>query len=165
MEEPAIKNKFEKYMPSTKFPEVKGNALQIGAALKKNKDICVIVEMAKQNKAQEARGANCFDWKSKIIMSLGVADIATILGYIVGRSKECKLIHKYPVDGPAEQQKTTVLEFKYSDKSDLGVKLSQRKAGEHEFAMMQVYLTPGEIEVLDVLLRHVLVKMYDSFDL
>lgn len=165
MNEP-FKNKFEKYMPSTKFPEVKGNALQMGVSVKKNKkDIGVIVEMAKQNKAQEGRGANCFDWPSKLLMSLGPNDVATILGYIVGRSKECKLIHKYPVDGPAEQQKTTVLELKYSDKSDLGFKLSQKKPGEHEFAQVQVYLTPGEIEVLDVLLRHVLIKMYDAFDL
>jgi len=162
--------KFAKYMPMASFPEKRGSALQIGISeyQRENKSTktVVMLEMVHQSKPKPPTGSteSGFDWaKDKIFMSLKDLEIAGIIGVIIGIKDELKVIHKHPIDGPEEQQKSSTLEVRMNDfrgTKNLLIKMGQKKPGSTEYTSVQIALQPEDFIVLRLILEGAIKKIY-----
>jgi len=157
--------KYAKYMPMSGFPAKRGSALQISTSVLKDKEtVRLFVEMAPQIKDKPPSGSteSPFDWNQKIFMALKEEEVGRFLACLRGRVGEMNLIHKFPIDAPKEEQKTSKLLVKqgeYNDTINWLVNLKQ-KIGLNDEVGYSVYLQPEEAEILIVLLEDCIRKMY-----
>jgi len=171
MEQQKYFKKFAKYMPMAAFPEKKGSALQIGISEYKRENkstkTVVMLEMVQQSKPKPPTGSteSGFDWANdKIFMSLKDLEIAGIIAVIVGLKEELKVIHKHPIDGPEETQKTSTLEVKMNDFrgiQNLVIKMGQKKPGTQDYTSIQIALQPEEFIVLRLVLEGAIKQIYN----
>jgi hypothetical protein len=157
--------KFAKYLPMPGFPTKVGTALQISITSTKDNVVKLFVELAPQvkNKPPTGSSESPFSWEKKIFISLKDEEVAKLLTVFKGRVKSTQIIHKFPIDGPAETQKTstlTVAESEYNGNINWKLGLGQ-KIGNGEQNFLQIYLQEEDIEILVVLLTECLKRMYN----
>ena len=158
--------KFAKYLPMGDFPNKKGGALQVSISqLKNNKSWRLFIEMAPQTKAKPPSGSTVspFDWEKKIFIALKEEEVGKLLALFRRRIKKVDIIHKYPMDAPPEQQKTTTLsitEGMYRDVVNWGVRLKQGM-GRETPQQEQLFLQAEDVEILTVILQTCIKRMYN----
>lgn len=150
--------KFAKYMPMSGFPQQVGHALQASITTDKRERVRFFIEMAPQTSAKPPSGSteSPFDWERKKFISLDDNEMGQLLSVFRGREQEIKIIHKYPNNVPASQQKLTGLTIRkgeFKGKVNWSVSLMQ-KMGDDKPETYQIYLGPGEVEVFMILLQN-----------
>lgn len=163
-----LPKKYAKYMPMSGFPAKKGSALQISISENKKDELNPItrlfVEMAPQVKDKPPSGSSesPFSWEKKIYISLKEEEVGQFLAVFRGTLQGVDIIHKFPIDGPPENQKLSTLSIVSGDfngKPNWKVALRQ-KVGNEEAVMLQVFLQPEDVEVLVVILQECIRRMY-----
>ena len=158
--------KFAKYLPMGAFPTKRGSALQVSISQQKNnKSWRLFIEMAPQTKAKPPAGSSVspFDWGKKIFIALKEEEVGKLLALFRGRIKKVDIIHKYPMDAPADQQKTTTLrlsEGEYNGKINWGCQLRQ-EVGREGPQQEQLFLQLEDVEILMVILQKCVERMYN----
>jgi hypothetical protein len=159
--------KFCKYMPVSSFPEKKGFALQASVSQDQKGRTRLFIEMAPQVKPKPPEGSteSPFDWEQKKFISLDDGEMADILACFHGYLKKVTIYHKFPVDAPPEKQKVTILnveEGEYNKVVNWRFALSQKIGGTtvDNTENFQVYIQPGEAEVLKIFITKALEKFY-----
>lgn len=157
--------KFAKYLPMGNFPTKKGAALQVSISQLKNKSWRLFIEMAPQTKAKPPSGSSVspFDWDKKIFIALKEEEVGKLLALFRRRIKKVDIIHKFPMDAPPEQQKTTTLnitEGMYKDVVNWGVRLKQGM-GRESPQQEQLFLQAEDVEILMVILQKCIENMYN----
>ena len=157
--------KFAKYLPMGNFPAKKGSAIQVSVSQLKNKSWRLFVEMAPQTKEKPKSGSTMspFDWGEKIFIALKEEEVGKLMALFRRRIKKVDIIHKFPIDAPPEQQKTTTLrltEGEYNGVVNWGVQLRQAM-GKQKPQQEQLYLQAEDVEILMVLLQNCIEKMYN----
>lgn len=155
--------KFCKYLPMS--GEKRGSALQASISKLSNSVVRFFIEMAPQTKAKPKAGSNesPFDWDKKIFISLKEEEVGKILALFSGRTNKVDVIHKFPIDAPPEQQRTTILsigESKYNEAVNWFVRLKQT-VGNNPSQQLQIFLQPEDVEILIVMLRKCIEQMYN----
>ncbi|MHC5056390.1 MAG: hypothetical protein ACYTKD_16965 [Planctomycetota bacterium] len=157
--------KFAKYLPMGGFPQKKGAALQVSISKLKSGSTRLFVEMAPQTKAKPPSGSSAspFDWDQKIFIALKEEEVGKLLALFRNRLSKVDIIHKYPMDAPPEQQKTTTLRLTAGDYNGVpnwGVQLRQAM-GKEKPQQEQLYLQPEDVEILMVILQTCVQRMYN----
>ena len=121
--------------------------------------------MAPQTKAKPPSGSSVspFDWDKKIFIALKEEEVGKLLALFRRRINKVDVIHKYPIDAPAEQQKTTILnvsEGEYNGVVNWGVRLKQ-KMGNQDAQQEQLFLQVEDVEILMVILQTCVQRMYN----
>lgn len=157
--------KYSKYLPMTGFPEKRGSALQVSISeLKDSDSVRLFVEMAPQTKEKPPAGSSesPFDWTLKSYIALKEEEVGKVLACLRGRIESADIIHKYPIDGPPEKQKTSRLSIKigeFQGKTNWQVSLNQR-VGTGDNVSLVIYLQPEDTEILVVILEECIRQMY-----
>lgn len=157
--------KFAKYLPMGGFPTKRGAALQISISQLKNKSWRLFLEMAPQTKPKPPSGstASPFDWEKKIFIALKEEEVGKLLALFRRRIRKVDIIHKFPMDAPPEQQKTTTLqvtEGMYKDVVNWGLRLKQGM-GRETPQQEQLFLQVEDVEILMVILQKCIERMYN----
>lgn len=158
--------KFAKYMPMGAYPQKVGHALQASVTTDKRERVRFFVEMAPQTGPKPPSGSSesPFDWDKKKFISLDENEMGHLLSVFRGREKEIKIVHKYPHDAPAAQQKMTALTVvyngEYNGKKNWGVSLMQ-KMGEAKPETYNIFINAGEVELLMIMLQYGVQRAYD----
>jgi len=156
--------KYAKYLPMGGFPTKKGSAIQVSVSQLKNDSWRLFVEMAPQTKEKPKSGSTVspFDWGQKIFIALKEEEVGKIMACFRGRINKVDIIHKFPIDAPPEQQKTTTLRIttgEYNGQVNWGVQLRQGM-GKQSPQQEQLFLQAEDVEILMVILQSCITKMY-----
>ena len=159
------RKKFAKYMPVGAFPAKRGYAFQASLSKDSKDRVRFFIEMAPQvgPKPKSGSSESSFDWKLKKFISLDDVEMGQIMACLRGRTKDVNIIHVYPMNAPPAEQKTSglkVIRGEYNGQTNWGFQLMQ-KVGTASPETYQLYIQPGEAEVLMLMLEAGIRESYD----